>query len=474
MSDETLNDHRARVTELHERLCERTKATPTERLSHNTRQAAVFDEGASFFASADATPADVVPRLEAIAAATQLSKDDRVLDVGVGTGALLAFYEARGVRQSDITGVDLAENMLAVAAERYPEARFVRGDVVDLPTTNEEFVGSFDAVTFNACFGNLWDQPAAVYAAEAMLKSGGRVVVSHPLGAAFVDELHDKDPTVVPHGLPSRASLEAWCDGTSLRVASYTSTESLYIAVLERAGSGADTSLSRRAVGSSAAAAALAAALPRPPPAEAALASAPLAIQQLTRDEIDALLAKARSDGGKLLPSGVRVVDLVVGDGPRPSKGARVWVAFKVWANGFDAGQVADLSFLDGKPYDYALGAPTDRIPAGVDEGIAGMREGGWRRMVVPAALAYGEAGLRKTGRAPGGFSNKSDKAGFAVKPGQDVFFDIRLVDGGSGRCEELLRPAGISEEEAGRRKSLSCMPNDLRVDRFSPPQTRF
>ena len=54
MSDETLNDHRARVTELHERLCERTKATPTERLSHNTRQARVFDEGASFFASADA------------------------------------------------------------------------------------------------------------------------------------------------------------------------------------------------------------------------------------------------------------------------------------------------------------------------------------------------------------------------------------------------------------------------------------
>ena len=208
--------------------------------------------------------------------------------------------------------------------------------------------------------------------------------------------------------------------------------------------------------------------------AEAALASAPLAIQQLTRDEIDTLLAKARSDGGTLLPSGVRVVDLVVGDGPRPSKGARVWVAFKVWANGFDAGQVADLSFLDGKPYDYALGAPTDRIPAGVDEGIAGMREGGWRRMVVPAALAYGEAGLRKTGRAPGGFSNKSEKAGFAVKPGQDVFFDIRLVDGGSGRCEELLRPAGISDEEAGRRKSLSCMPNDLRVDRFSVPQTRF
>ena len=106
--------------------------------------------------------------------------------------------------------------------------------------------------------------------------------------------------------------------------------------------------------------------------------------------------------------------------------------------------------------------------------GARRVREGGWRRMVVPAALAYGEAGLRKTGRAPGGFSNKSEKAGFAVKPGQDVYFDIRLVEGGSGRGEELLRPAGVATEEAGRRKSLSCMPNDLRVDRFSPPQTRF
>ena len=71
-----------------------------------------------------------------------------------------------------------------------------------------------------------------------------------------------------------------------------------------------------------------------------------------------------------------------------------------MWANGFDAGQVADLSFLDGKPYDYALGAPTDLIPAGVAEGIAGMREGGWRRLVVPASLAYGADGASAVARA--------------------------------------------------------------------------
>ena len=49
--------------------------------------------------------------------------------------------------------------------------------------------------------------------------------------------------------------------------------------------------------------------------------------------------------------------------------------------------------------YDWALGSGGDgRLPAGADEGAVGMREGGWRRLVVPAKLAYGEAGLPKLG----------------------------------------------------------------------------
>ena len=229
------------------------------------------------------------------------------------------------------------------------------------------------------------------------------------------------------------------------------------------------TAATRRAVSAWGAAAAL---LP-PLPALPEVTNEPLRIQTLTAEQLDALKATSRDDPGVMLPSGVRVIDLVVGDGPRPRKGAPVWVSFKCWTGGFDAGQAADLSFLDGRPYDWILGQPTDRIPPGVDEAVASMREGGWRRLVVPAAVGFGDKGLRKTGRSIGGFSNRSDKAGFAVKPGADVFFDLRLIDGGSGRCTDLLRPLGMSDAEARRRKSLGCLPSDLKVA-LTGGETRF
>ena len=193
-------------------------------------------------------------------------------------------------------------------------------------------------------------------------------------------------------------------------------------------------------------AAAVVAALMPQPPALAELASDPLPVQQLSINEIEELLARASRDPGTLLPNGVRVFDLVVGDGPQPARGGRVWASFKCWSNGFDAGQAADLTYLDGRPYSWMLGQPTDRIPKGVDEAVAGMREGGWRRMAVPAEVGYGDKGLRKTGRAPapGGYiTTRSEKAGYAVRPGEPVYFDVRLIDGGSGRCTELLRPVG-------------------------------
>jgi hypothetical protein len=203
--------------------------------------------------------------------------------------------------------------------------------------------------------------------------------------------------------------------------------------------------LGRRGVLRTSAAAAVAALVP-PLPALSELASGPLPVQQLSINEIETLLATASRDPGTLLPNGVRVFDLVVGEGLQPVRGGRVWASFKCWANGFDAGQVADLSFLDGRPYSWVLGQPTERIPKGVDEAVAGMREGGWRRMAVPAEAGYGDRGLRKTGRAPapGGYiTTRTDKAGYAVRPGEPVYFDVRLIDGGSGRCTELLRPVG-------------------------------
>ena len=139
----------------------------------------------------------------------------------------------------------------------------------------------------------------------------------------------------------------------------------------------------------------------------------------------------SRMAEGTLLPSGIRVIDVNRGrdDARLPATGDRVYAHFKVWnSRGFRSGVPVDSSFANVKPYDWFLGSPDERMRPGFDEGVRGMREGDWRRLVVPARLAYGEAGLLKNARGA-----------VLVKPNEDVYVDLLLMD--SAMCDELLRP---------------------------------
>ena len=197
---------------------------------HNKRQSAVFDEASAFFASADATPPDVVPLLREIVAAAELAPGSSVLDVGTGTGALVPFYEELGLSQGSITGVDLSPKMIAYAAERYPEANFLCADILAVSAP-----GAFDAVVINACFGNMHDQQLVLEHAASLVRTGGRVLIAHPLGASFVEQLQQDDPGVVPHSLPTRDSLLQMSLGTPLRLERFEAEEGKpYVALLNR------------------------------------------------------------------------------------------------------------------------------------------------------------------------------------------------------------------------------------------------
>ncbi|CAN0440387.1 unnamed protein product, partial [Ectocarpus sp. 8 AP-2014] len=85
---------------------------------------------------------------------------------------------------------------------------------------------------FNAVFGNLWDQGAALERAANILQEGGKVVISHPLGRDFVSRLKAVDDTVVPHELPERDALERLVQFLPLVIDSFESGPELYLAVL--------------------------------------------------------------------------------------------------------------------------------------------------------------------------------------------------------------------------------------------------
>ena len=93
-------------------------------------------------------------------------------------------------------------------------------------------------------------------------------------------------------------------------------------------------------------------------------------------------LAKAR-----ITASGLSITDLVVGDGPEAVKGEVVSVNYRgTLANGKEF----DSSYGRG-PFSFPLGA--GRVIQGWDEGVAGMKVGGKRKLVIPPDLAYGERG---------------------------------------------------------------------------------
>ena len=168
-----------------------------------------------------------------------------ILDIGCGVGALFPYYveaaDAMDIRLK-VTGIDLSPKMTALAKsnadglmavekeeEESGEAEasgaaprhtfdVVTGDFVELllgtdyyelndgvgyenDDTNK-YRSMYDAVVVNACYGNFYDQDALLAACAQSLKPSGVACVTHPLGAGFVEKLHEESPDTVPNVLP--------------------------------------------------------------------------------------------------------------------------------------------------------------------------------------------------------------------------------------------------------------------------------
>jgi FKBP-type peptidyl-prolyl cis-trans isomerase FkpA len=109
----------------------------------------------------------------------------------------------------------------------------------------------------------------------------------------------------------------------------------------------------------------------------------------------------------------LQVTELVEGTGATAASGMRVTVHYTGWLYDSAAtgqkGTQFDSSRDKNRPFTFELGA--GNVITGWDQGVAGMKVGGQRRLVIPADLAYGSRG-----------------AGGVIPPAASLVFDVELL----------------------------------------------
>jgi peptidylprolyl isomerase len=107
-------------------------------------------------------------------------------------------------------------------------------------------------------------------------------------------------------------------------------------------------------------------------------------------------------------PAELVIEDLATGEGDEAKPGQQVRVHYVGVA--YSTGKEFDASYNRGEPFDFPLGG--GQVIRGWDQGVAGMRVGGRRKLTIPPELGYGARG-----------------AGGAIKPNETLIFVVDLLE---------------------------------------------
>ena len=129
------------------------------------------------------------------------------LDVGTGAGVLIPLIQS--YQPSAVLACDVAEKMLQRVQHKFPTVHTFHTDIASLALAST----SLDAIFMNGMHGNIADKLAACGNAARMLRSGGRLVVSHPEGGTSLINCGPPATCLLNHFLPKRSlrpSLGHW------------------------------------------------------------------------------------------------------------------------------------------------------------------------------------------------------------------------------------------------------------------------
>jgi len=122
--------------------------------------------------------------------------------------------------------------------------------------------------------------------------------------------------------------------------------------------------------------------------------------------------ATAQAAGSTMTtPSGLKIADSKVGTGATPKPGQICVMHYTGWLyEGGAKGKKFDSSLDRGQPFEFPIGRR--QVISGWDEGVATMKVGGKRTLIIPPELGYGARG-----------------AGGVIPPNATLIFDVELLD---------------------------------------------
>jgi peptidylprolyl isomerase len=121
--------------------------------------------------------------------------------------------------------------------------------------------------------------------------------------------------------------------------------------------------------------------------------------------------ASAQTQGKTMTTaSGLQITDTKVGTGAQPQTGQNCVMHYTGWLyNNGTKGAKFDSSLDRGEPFEFAIGQ--GQVIKGWDEGVATMKVGGKRTLIIPPQLGYGSRG-----------------AGGVIPPNATLIFDVELL----------------------------------------------